>query len=134
MGGDGGLMVKEIPEERPPAVVTVMLAAPADAIKLAGTTADSSVALEYVVARTMEPHFAVETGVKFNPMMVSVKAEPPEAAEAGLRLISVGVAASASVAHANVRVTGTTTVNHRINERALSICNSVRVFEERLLD
>jgi hypothetical protein len=46
MEGAGGLMVKEMPEETLPAVVTVMLAAPALAIKLAGTTAESSVALE----------------------------------------------------------------------------------------
>jgi hypothetical protein len=43
--GEGGLMRKEMPEERPASVVTVMLKPPARAIRLAGTAAMSVVAL-----------------------------------------------------------------------------------------
>lgn len=39
--GEGGLMRKEMPEERPPSAVTVMVATPAPAIRLAGTAAMS---------------------------------------------------------------------------------------------
>jgi hypothetical protein len=45
MEGEGGLMIKEMPEETPPSVVTVMLDPPALAIRLAGTAAVSSVSL-----------------------------------------------------------------------------------------
>jgi len=64
---------------------------------------------------------AVEAGVKFIPLMVSVKAAPPEAAELGLRLVSIGAAAHAAGAHAHARAARKATVNHLRNERALCI-------------
>jgi hypothetical protein len=56
--------------------------------------------------------------------MVIVKDAPPEVAEAGVRLVSMGDAAHAAGAPAKTRVAEATTVNHRRKERAYCIRNS----------
>jgi len=90
MVGGCGKMVKTAPEERPPIVRTVMLAAPIPAIMLAGIAAVSCVEFK-IVAGSMHPfHIKTEARVKFAPLMVSVKAAPPATAMDGLKLSSIG--------------------------------------------
>ena len=88
--GDGGLMVNVDPGDTPPVVVTVTLAVPAVAIRLAETAAVSWLALTNVVVNAVVPHFAVVPETKFVPLIVSVKAAPPAFAELGLKLVIVG--------------------------------------------
>jgi hypothetical protein len=76
-----------------------------------------------VVASVVAPHDEVEAEVKFVPVMVSVKAALPATAVAGLRLPMEGSAANAAGVHANARITEKATVDQRMNERALRICN-----------
>jgi hypothetical protein len=90
IAGGGGLMVNVAPAEVPPPVVTVTLAVPAVAIRLAGTEAVSFAALTKVVVSAVVPHFAAAPAAKFVPLIVKVKAAPPAVAEAGLRLVIVG--------------------------------------------
>jgi hypothetical protein len=106
----GGRTVKAMAEEVSSAMLTVTLAVPAEAIRLAGTTAVSSVALEYVVASVISSHFAVEPGVKFIPEIFSVKSAPPAMTEAGVRLRRSGAAAEAGVAQTNAMDTGKATI------------------------
>jgi hypothetical protein len=117
----GGLMVKVAPTRVLPAVLTVTAAVPALAIKRAGTAAVNMASLTQVAVKADEPHFTVEVELKLFPYMVSVKADPPETAEAGLRLISVGIAADATDANARARATGMTTTNRCKKERSLCI-------------
>jgi hypothetical protein len=88
--GGCGMVVKTAPEEMAPSVLMVTLDWPALAIRLAGTMAVSCVEVTYVVASVLVPHKALEPEVKFEPLMVSVKAVPPATAEAGLRLSTTG--------------------------------------------
>jgi hypothetical protein len=85
-----GLIVNGAAPELLPEVVTVTLAVPALAIRLAGTAALNWVALTYVVASAVEPHCAVAPLTKFVPFTVSVNPAPPAVAEFGLRLAIVG--------------------------------------------
>jgi hypothetical protein len=91
MVGGRGLMVNVAPAEVPRVVVTVTLAVPAVAMRLAGAAAVSFVALTNVVVRAVVPHFAFAPEAKFVPLIVRVKAAPPAAAELGLRLVMVGI-------------------------------------------
>jgi len=90
MVGGGRLMVNVAPADVPPVVVTVTLAVPAVAIRLAGTAAVSLVALTNVVVSVVVPHCTVAPETKFVPLTVRVKAAPPAVAELGLRLVIVG--------------------------------------------
>jgi hypothetical protein len=81
-----------VPADVPPAVVTVTLAVPAVAIRLAGTAAVSWVALTKVVVSPAPFQFTVAPETKFVPVTVRVKAPPPAVAELGLRLVMVGSA------------------------------------------
>jgi hypothetical protein len=88
--GVTGVTVKVAGEEVPPLVVTVILAVPTLAIRLAGTAAVNCVALTNVVVSAVEPHFTAAPARKFVPVTVRVKAEPPTVTEVGLRLVMVG--------------------------------------------
>ena len=83
-------MVNVDPTEVPPVVVTVTLAVPVDAIRLAGTAAVSLFALTNVVASAVVPHCTVAPETKFVPLIVRVKAAPPAVTELGLKLAIVG--------------------------------------------
>lgn len=65
--GAGGLTIKLAPGETPPTVLTVMLAVPGLAIRLAGTAAVSCVGLKLVVVSALPFHSAAEVAVKFLP-------------------------------------------------------------------
>ena len=80
----GKMMVKAALLEAP---LTVMLAVPAVAIRLAGTAADSCEALTKVVVSEAAPQLTVVDEVKLAPLTISVKAAPPAVADAGLRLV-----------------------------------------------
>lgn len=90
MVGAGGLTTRFTPGDRPPIVLTVMLDVPTPASRLAGTTAASCVELMYIVVSAFPFHMAAEATVKFDPLMVSVKAAPPATAMDGLRLSRAG--------------------------------------------
>ncbi len=75
----------------PPVLTAVMLALPALAIKLAGTAAVNCAELTNVVVRAVPFHCTVAPVRKLVPLTVRVKSEPPAVAEAGLRLLIVGV-------------------------------------------
>ena len=91
MVGGGGRMVKVEPPEVPPVVVTVTLAVPTAAIRLAGTAAVNCVDPTTVVLSDVVPHLALAPETKFVPFTVSVNAEPPAIAELGLRLVMAGL-------------------------------------------
>jgi hypothetical protein len=71
-------------------VVTVTLPVEAVAIRLAGSSAVSCVALTYVVFSAAASQYAIAVEVKFAPSMVSVRAAPPATASGGLRLVMTG--------------------------------------------
>jgi hypothetical protein len=74
----------------PEAVVTVMVAEPAVAIRLALTGAVSEVALASVVASAEPFQLIFELESKFVPVTVNVNVELPATAEEGERLVIVG--------------------------------------------
>ena len=88
--GAGGTIAKVTKEAVPTELVTATCAVPGAPIRPAGTKALISVALTYVVARAVPLHTAVESVVKFVPLMVNVKAAPPGVAEDGLRPVICG--------------------------------------------
>jgi hypothetical protein len=83
-------MVNVNPAEVPPAVVTVTLAVPTKAIRLAGTAAVSWLELTNVVVSAVLFQFTVDPETKFVPFTVSVKSPPPAVAELGPRIVMVG--------------------------------------------
>lgn len=87
----GGPMVKvTMPDAAPPGFCTVTLAAPADAIKVAGTVACNCVAPLYSVGR-MEPfHMTEAPGIKFVPATVRVNPGSPAFAVEGVSVVTVG--------------------------------------------
>jgi hypothetical protein len=78
------------PEGVPPEV-TVTLAVPAVAIRLADTVAVSCVALTKVVVSTPPFHWTCEAWTKPVPVTVSVKSAVVAVVDAGLRAVAVGV-------------------------------------------
>ena len=120
MVAGGELMVKVALMAVLPVVLTVTVAAPALAIKRAGTKAVRLTSLMLLTASAVEPHLTIEVELKLFPEMVSVKAAPPATAEAGVRPIHVGTAADATDARA--RATGMTTANRRKKECSFCIC------------
>ena len=88
--GGGGLTVNVAPAEVPLTLLTVTLAVPVVAIRLAGMAAVNWVALMKVVARAVAPHEEVVVAVKFVPLMVSVKAAEPATSVVGFRLVMEG--------------------------------------------
>jgi hypothetical protein len=67
----------------------VIVAVPGAAISVARIEALSWVLETYVVVRLTPFHLTTEVDEKFVPVTVSVKAEPPAGAQAGLRLVMV---------------------------------------------
>lgn len=88
--GGAPLMVNVAPADVPPELVTVTVAEPGAAIRLAGTTAVNCVELTYVLAKAVVPHCTVVPESKFAPLMVRVNAALPAVAVAGERLVIVG--------------------------------------------
>ena len=86
------LTVKLLAALVPAVVVTVMLAVTGEAIRLAGTAAETCVALTKVVVNAVPFHFTTALESKFVPLIVSVvKDESPELALVGLNPLMVGV-------------------------------------------
>jgi hypothetical protein len=93
IAGAGGLIVKPTAlEADPPGLVTLTLALPAAAIRLAATDAVSCVALTNVVGMAVPFHLTVEPDKKPVPFTVRVKAAPPAVAEVGLTPVMPGPA------------------------------------------
>lgn len=90
VGGGGAFTVNAVPVEAPLAVVTVRLAVPGEAIRLAGTDALTCVPLTKVVVNAVAFHFAAAPEKKFVPLITMVRAAPPAVAEAGLKLVMAG--------------------------------------------
>src|SRR5580658_8550859 len=86
-------------DDAPPAVTTIV-AVPALEMRLAVTDAVSWVALTNFVVRAVAFHVTVEPETNPVPFTVRVKAAPPAAADAGLRLVMVGGPLMGSVAPA----------------------------------
>ena len=93
VGAPAILIVNVEPADVPPDPVTVIVAEPEVAIRLAGTAAVSWVALIKVVGSAVAPHLMVEVELKFVPLTVSVKAALPAEIDTGDRLVIVGTAA-----------------------------------------
>jgi hypothetical protein len=119
---DAGLVVNVEPAEVTPPVVTVTLAVPEVAIRLAGTCAVNCVGLTYVVVNAVLPHLAVVAEVKFAPEIVNVNAEPPAVAELGLKPLIVDAALMVNTAALEVPP-GVVTVT--LTVPAVAICAAV---------
>jgi hypothetical protein len=86
--------VNDVAEETaPPAFSTLITALPAVAIKLAGTVALRAAALRRVVGRAAPFHFTVAPDRNPEPFTVRVKAAPPATAEAGVKVLIMGIGA-----------------------------------------
>jgi hypothetical protein len=86
------LTVKLLAVLVPTVVVTVMLAVTGEAIRLAGTAAETCAALTKVVVNAVLFQFTTALESKFVPLTVSVvKDESPELALVGLNPLMVGV-------------------------------------------
>src|SRR5204863_8067784 len=121
------LIVNVAGPDVPPAVVTVTLAVPALAIRLAGTVAVTCTPLTYVVVSAVAPHCTVAPLTKFVPFTVKVNPAPPAVAEFGLRLVMVGVGGLVgNVAGADERATGFT-VTLAVHAPGLSLVDTVSV-------
>jgi hypothetical protein len=77
-------------EFAPPGLTTVMLALPAEAIKLAGTVAVNWLALTKLVESGVPFHSTVDPDTKFAPLTVRVKEGPPAGALMGLMVLISG--------------------------------------------
>jgi hypothetical protein len=96
-GADGGLIVKVAPLDVTSPDVTVTVAAPAVAIRLAATEAVSCPAFTYVVVSADPFQFTTAPEAKPLPFTVSVSAGPPAVALAGLNELIAGPAAVTGV-------------------------------------
>jgi len=91
-GAEGALMGNVAGADGlPPEFVTVMLALPMVAIKLAVTAAVSCVELTNVVVSPAPFQFTTAPLMKFVPFTVRGESEPPAVAEVGVMLLIVGV-------------------------------------------
>jgi len=88
--GATAVMVNVAPADVPPELVTVTVAEPGAAIRLAGTTAVNCVAFTYVLANAVVPHCTVVPESKFVPLMIKLTTPLPAMAEEGERLVIVG--------------------------------------------
>ena len=91
--GVGGLIGKSMEAEDEPAAVTVMLALPTLAIRLAATDAVNCVALTNLVASDVPFHWMVSPVTKLEPVTASVKVVPKAVADAGFRAETDGTGA-----------------------------------------
>ena len=99
-GLSGTLIVKVWELEVPPPGVglkTVTRAVPAVAMSAARIDAVTWVALTYVVVRFVPFHLTTELEMKFVPLTVRVKPDPPAVADEGLRLVVVGTGLSGTL-------------------------------------
>jgi hypothetical protein len=85
-------MAKADPVEFAPPELTVMLAVPALAMRLAGTGAVSWVELTNAVVSADPFHWMTALDAKLLPVTASVKAGPPAVAEFGLNVVIAGAA------------------------------------------
>jgi hypothetical protein len=85
-----GLIVNEAPAEVVPPLLTVMVAVPAEAIRLPLTVAVNCVAVTKVVGSAEPFHCTVAAKANPLPITVSVRPEAPAVAELGLRPLTVG--------------------------------------------
>src|ERR1039458_869341 len=92
VGGGGELIVNDAAAEGLPIAVTVRLGVPAEAIRLSGTAALSSVELTYNVLSAVPFQFTVAPGMKFVPVKVSANDGPTAMAELGLKVAIVACA------------------------------------------
>ena len=86
----GALMGKAVALDEAPADVTVILALPAVAIRLALTEAVNWVALTNFEVSAVPFQLTVDPWTKPVPVTVRVNAAPPAAAAAGLSVVMVG--------------------------------------------
>ena len=70
---------------------------PAAAMDAAGVCAVSWPALTYCVVKAVEPQLMTDDAEKFEPLTVSVNADPPAVAMAGERLVMAGVGAGMTI-------------------------------------
>ena len=89
------------PDVAPPGFSTSTNAVPAAAIRPAGTTADSCVALTYTLDSVCAPepefHCTTDPLTKFVPFTTSWKAAPPAVRLAGESVVTVGVTTAAAL-------------------------------------
>jgi hypothetical protein len=112
----------------PPLFVTVILALPGLAIRLAGTAAVNCVALTNVVVSALPFQFTVAPEKKSVPFTVSVKVGPVAAAEVGLRLVMVGVGTlMVNVAAPEAPLRGFVAVTLALPGLAISVAGTVAV-------
>jgi hypothetical protein len=88
---DGGaLIVKGAPVDVTPPLVTVIVAVPAEAIRLLVTVAVNWVTLKNVVTSTVPFHCTTAPAANPLPFTVNVNSPPPAVADGGLKLLIVG--------------------------------------------
>ena len=97
VGVGGAVIVNGDPLEVTPFALTVTVAAPAEAMRLAATDAVSLPVLTKAVGSGVSFHRMVELAVNAEPFTVKVKAAPPACAVAGARLVMVGLGAAVMV-------------------------------------
>src|SRR4029453_19092787 len=93
IAGTGLLIAKLKAFEAPPpgdGLKTLMLAAPAVVMSVAGIRAVNCVLLTKFDGRAFPFHLTTEPLTKFEPLTVSMKSEPPTTTAPGLRLVIVG--------------------------------------------
>lgn len=106
----------------PVGLMTVTLAEPTAAIRLAGTTAVNCVALTKVVESSPPFHTTEAPLAKLLPLMVSVNCAPPTVAEDGLSVVMAGVLAAPMVkAKAFDVVVPVSTVTFAVPALAMSV-------------
>jgi hypothetical protein len=91
-------MVNVAPSDVPRLVVTVTVAVPGVAIRLAGTVAVSWLVPTNAVASGVPFQFTVAPEKRYVPFTVSVNVAPPAAVELGLKLVIVGPSVSSKKA------------------------------------
>ena len=96
------VIVKVAAGEVPPEVVTVMLAVPTAAIRLAGTAAVNWLAFTKVVVSVVFPHCTVAPLVKLFPFTTNVNPAAPAVTVLGFRLVIAGSVSRVMVAVADL--------------------------------
>jgi hypothetical protein len=97
VGASGAPMVKVEPLDVAPLSLTVIVADPCEAIRVAVTAAVNWVALTKVVVRAEPLQRTDELAVKLEPLTVRVNAGPPAGVVEGLRLVMVGASGAPMV-------------------------------------
>ena len=108
-------------ETVPSGFTTLTLAVPIEAVRLAGIDAVSCVALTNAVANAFPFHCRIDPDTNPEPTAVSVRADPPAAAELGLRLLNVSVAVIVNGTGADAAPPGLITVTLAVPAEAIRI-------------